>query len=118
MADDADARDAQITLRRLEERGDNHTLRVLGALYADLAERAYSDAVVVDAAGRLREAARARDAVYRRANPGDLADEFRARGVQVYEPDLEPHPVDLRRAGAAFRRLAREALEAAEGIGV
>jgi hypothetical protein len=75
-----------------------------------------ADSAVVDAADRLREAGRARDVIYRRANPGDLADRLKGHGVRVYDPDIEPHPVALRRAGAAFRRLAREAAEAAEGI--
>jgi hypothetical protein len=115
--DDADARDAQITLRRLEERGDSHTLRVLASLYADLAERAYRDSAVLDAAAHLREAARSRDAVYRRSSAGELVDRLHAEGLEVLEPPESDHPVDLRRHGSLFRKLAREALEAAEGIG-
>jgi hypothetical protein len=116
MADDADARDAQITLRRLEERGDTHTLRVLASLYADLAERAYRDSAVLDATVHLREAARARDAVYRRSSAGELVDRLRADGLEILEPPESDHPVDLRRYGSLFGKLAREVREAAEAV--
>jgi hypothetical protein len=115
LVDDADARDAQIAIGRLAEQADTHRLRLLASLYGHAAEMAYTDAAVLDAADRLKAAARARDGVYRTADLEALA-RLKVGGVEVFDVDPPDDAAGLRRHAATLLRLSREAREAAEAM--